>query len=318
MKKKLYILSTLLLTAAVLSLSSCLKDDSRYTDFSKSTPVVEFNLGGLAYFGPDAITESGDTVVKQFAVSVAASSLPKTATTITLAVDNSLITSYLASNSVVPYLPFPAGSYVLNNPTITIPAGQNVAVVSVTFYKSKIDPTLSYMLPVKIASTTGGYTISGNMGVHYYHFIGNDFAGSYTQNYQRYNGAADSTSNPNIGSSGIQTSFAPVTPSEFTVYSGYSAGAQLRYDVTFTKTGTGAAAKYSDFQVSFVSSDVTNFTGVTIVQQPVFFNPATGKPATADLPGPYTYAQAVKIFHFQFVAQTSAPRYIIDTYVKNP
>lgn len=317
MKKKLYILSTLLFSAAVLSLSSCLKDN-RYVDFSKSTPVVEFNLGGLAYFGADAITESGDTVVKQFAVSVAASSLPKTATTITLAVDNSIVTSYLATNSVVPYLQFPAGSFVLNNPTVTIPAGQNVAIVSVTFYKSKIDPTLSYMLPIKIAGTTGGYTISGNMGVHYYHYIGNDFAGAYTQNYQRYNGAPADSLTSNIGSSGIQTVFSPVTPSEFTVYSGYAAGNNLRYDVTFTKTGTGAGATYSNFQVSFVSDDVTNFTGVTINQQPVFFNPVTGKPATADLPGPYTLAEAVKIFHFQFVAQTSAPRYIIDTYVKNP
>src|SRR5579862_6991322 len=114
MKKKLYILSTLLLSAAVLSLSSCLKDNSHYVDFSKGTPIVEFNLGGLAYFGPDAITESGDTVVKQFAVSVASTTLPTTATTVTLAIDNSIMTSYVAANPSVPYIAFPAGSYVFN------------------------------------------------------------------------------------------------------------------------------------------------------------------------------------------------------------
>ncbi len=41
MKKKLYLITTILLSAAALSLSSCLKDN-RYVDFSKGSNVVDF------------------------------------------------------------------------------------------------------------------------------------------------------------------------------------------------------------------------------------------------------------------------------------
>jgi hypothetical protein len=323
MKKKLYFISTLLLSAAVLSLSSCLKDDKRYTDFSKGTPIVEFNLGGLAYFGPDAVTETSDTVTKKFAVSVASVTMPSTPTTISLAVDNSIVATYNAANPAVTYIAMPANAYKVAVTAITIPGGQRVFVDSVTIYKNKLDPSLSYLLPIKIASTSGGYTISSNMSVHYYHVIGNDFAGTYREKYQRYN-AADSTSAPLNGASidfvdGVTTTFVPVTPTELTVYAGYVSQTEFRYDITFTKTGTGASATYSDFHVTFIASDVTAeaAAGIVVTQAPVFFDPVSHKPATANLAGPYTFAEAQKIFHFQWIPSTSAgPRYILDTYLK--
>jgi hypothetical protein len=276
----------------------------------------------MSYFGADALTSTADTVTQQFAVSVASTTIPKTATTVQLAVDNSIITSYNAANPAVVYTALPTGTYALNT-TVNIPAGQRVAIVTLTIYKNKLDPTQSYMLPIKIASTSGGYTISGNMGVHYYHIIGNDFAGTYRWQFQRYNGFADSTSAPLNSSSyafsaGHTATFIPVSPTEFTVYSGYVSGAEIRYDVTFTKTGTDRnTASYSAFHVKFVSSDVTSIgnSGITVGQAPVFFDPVTHKPASADLAGPYSFTEAQKIFHFNWIAVTSAPRYILDTYL---
>ena len=324
MKKKIYLISTTLLALAALFLSSCLKDP-RYVDFSKAGNVVDFPLGGASHFGADAITEAPDTdangtIIRQFSVNVATATKTTSPTKITLAVDNSIVTSYNAQGGPVTYLPMPADAFVFTATSVTIPAGQSTAIVSVTFYKNKLDPSKSYMLPIKIASAPG-YTISGNMGVHYYHFIGNDFAGSYRHKYQRYN-AADSVSAPLNGASydfsaGNTMTFLPVSPTEFTVYSGYVSGAEYRYDVTFTKTGTGASAMYSDFHVAFIPSDVTaQEPSITVATQPVFFDPVTHKPATADLPGPYTFAQALTIFHFQWGPMTSARRYIIDTYAK--
>jgi hypothetical protein len=320
MKKRLYFITILLTSAALLSLSSCLKD-SRYVDFSKGPSLVEFNLGGLSYFGPDAITATNAVDTVQFAVSVASVTVPTTATTITLAVDNSIVTSYNAANPAITYLPVPAADYKLSATTVTIPAGQRAAIVTLYISKGLLNPAASYMLPVKIASTTGGYTISGNMGIHYYHIIGNDFAGTYREKYQRYN-ASDSTSVALNGASfdfsdGVTTTFVPVSPTEFTVYSGYVSGADFRYHVTFTKTGSGASALYSNFHVALDPGDVAaEAASITVGSAPVFFDPATHKPALADLAGPYTFAQAETIFHFQWTPHTSADRYILDTYLK--
>jgi Domain of unknown function (DUF1735) len=309
MKKKLYFLSTLLLTAAVLSLSSCLKDN-RYVDFSKGTPIVEFNLGGSAYFGPDAITESGDTVVKQFAVSIASTTLPTTATTVNLAIDNSITTSYVAANPNINYLAFPAGSFVFNNTSVTIPAGQRVAIVSVTFYKDKFDASLSYMLPIKIVSASGGASlISANMAIHYFHYIGNDFAGSFEHYFDRWPVPDTTGTKDNNHVDEGQITFLPIDPSTFSVQSAYYTG--IPYTVSFTKTGNGATATYSNFAVTFTADDIqTYFTapggGVVLGNAPIFDPPT-------DPTKQYTFAQALKLFRFFY---TTGTRAVIDTYVK--
>jgi hypothetical protein len=318
MKKTIYFITTILLSAAMLSLSSCLKD--QYVDFTKDAPVVNFPLGGTQYFGADAITEAPDTdangtIVRQFAVNVGATKASSTATTITLAIDNSIVTAYNASQTAVSYLPMPANAFVFTATTVTVPAGEQYATVSVTFYKNKLNPALSYMLPIKIVSA-GGVTVSGNQNIHYYHFIGNDFAGAYLQNYTRYN-ASDSTSAPVNANSftGAAVTFVPVSPTQFEMPSGYAGGA-FRLEVSFDKTGTGAAATYSNFNVFLNAADVAalapapNF--LTVGQTPVFL-----PSGNSSLPGPYTFAQALKILRFQWIALSSgAPRYNIDKYYK--
>jgi hypothetical protein len=305
MKKRLFYITTLLLSSAVLSLSSCLKD-SRLIDFTKATPVVEFNYGGLSNFGKDAITESTDTVVRQIAVSVTSAAVPTTATTITFAVDNSIITSYSAANPGVTYLPFPAGTYSAPT-TVTIPAGQRVAVINVTLLKGLLDPTQSYMLPYKIVSTTGGYTISGNMAIHYFHVIGNDFAGPYDHAFTR----TPPNGNYPFGS-GHTALFLPDSHTQFEVAGGYYT-ADIRYVVSFVETGAYPNASYSNFAISINPDDVTriNGVGISITNAPVI----VGYDPTLT----YNYAGVLALFKNGFtysVLGGSGARVNLDQYQK--
>lgn len=307
MKKRLYFITTLFLSAALLSLSSCLKD-SRYVNFGGGTPVVEFNLGGQSYFGADAITSTADTITQQFAVSVASTTIPKTATTVQLAVDNSIVTSYDAANSAVTYVAFPTGTYSLSTTSVNIPAGQRVAIVTLTIYKNKLDPTLSYMLPVKIAGTSGGYTISGNMGIHYYHIIGNDFAGDYKWQFTRTPAGGNFTY-----ADGNTTTFVPDTHTQFEVTGGYYT-ATLRYVVSYTETGSYPNATYSGFQISINPDDVKTMAnaGISITTAPsiVGYDP-TGPPLH--------YSDVLTLFQNGFTYQVlggSGARTNLDQYEK--
>src|ERR1700743_3792477 len=247
MKKRIYLITTLVLSAVLLSLSSCLKDDSHGINLGNSVPVTQFNLGGLSFFGPDAFTDPTDTIVRQFAVSVASKTTPTTETKITLALDNTIITAYNTTSALVQYLPFPADAFSFTQTSVTIPAGQTTAIVSVTIYKSKLDPTLSYMLPIKIASSP--YTISGNMGIHYFHVIGNDFSGNYDQAFTR----TPASGNYPFGWDHTATFF-PDSPTQFEVAGGYYT-ADIRYVVSYTEVGKYPNATYSDLQIAINPDD---------------------------------------------------------------
>lgn len=300
MKKRLYFITTILASMAVLSLSSCLKD-SRYVTFSQGGTVVNFPLGGLSHFANDAITDPGDTIVKQFSVDIASPSIPTSPTDVTIAVDNSIITSYNASQSAVSYNAMPDGSYVLSATKVTIPAGQRVGIITVTFYKALLDPTQSYMLPIKIVSGASGDIVSGNFGIHYYHFIGNDFAGQYLHDFTRTPPAGNFVGQP--------TTIYPVTPTQFEVAGGYYTG-NIRYEVTFTKTGSGAGATYSNFGITINSDDITNIlqpAGINVTVAPVIlgYDPAHQ----------YTYAEATHgLFDFKYTVHSSADRINEDKY----
>jgi len=303
MKKRIYFVTAILASVAALNLSSCLKDDSRFIDFASSATTVNFPLGGLSHFGSDAVTDPGDTIVKQFAVDVASPKVPTSATDVTIAVDNTIIDAY-NPGSAVQYEPMPDGSYVLSATKVTIPAGQRVGVITVTFYKGLLDPSKSYMLPIKIVSGTGA-TVSGNFSVHYYHFIGNDFAGNYSATFIRTPHGGDYANQP--------LTIFPVTPNQFEVGSGY-AGLGVRYEVTFTKNGTGPTATYTNWAVTLNASDVsTQFGGNSItVTVPASF-------ANYDPNHAYTFDEATHgLFDFKYnvVNGSGLPRAVEDIYVK--
>ena len=217
--------------------------------------------------------------------------------------DPTIVTAYDASNTAVNYLPMPSNAYVFTQTSITIPAGQRVGILTVTFYKNLLDPSKSYMLPIAIKSA-GGYTISGNQGIHYYHFIGNDFAGTYSWDYTRTPAAGNFT--------GGTATLSPITPTEFSAFSGYYTGL-VQYDVSFTKTGNGASAVYTNFSVVLDPASVAaqlTANKISVTSGAVFKSSGT-----ASLPGPYTFAQAKTLFDFQYsVLGPSGTRVVEDRF----
>ncbi|WDZ99139.1 DUF1735 domain-containing protein [Mucilaginibacter sp. SJ] len=307
MKKKIYTkLTGIILLAGATLLSSCLKD-SRFEDFGASKPIVEIPLSGLSNFSKDAITDAGDTIVKQFAVNLASPSTLSTDLNVTLAVDQSIINSYYAqSDKSVTYLQMPAGSYVFTDTKVTISKGTRTKVVSVTFYKNKLDPSKSYMLPIKIADG-GGQTISGNFSIKYYHFIGNDFAGTYKHQFTRTPPAGNFTY-----ADGETSIFLPDSPTQFEVAGGYYTG-DIRYVVNFTKTGTGASATYSHFELSINPDDVTRIgdAGITVTAAPQIVGYVEKE---------YTFAEALSLFDTNGIVYSvlggSGARTNLDQYKK--
>lgn len=303
--KKLFIL---IFSVTALSLSSCLKDNPN-TDFSsiKNAVVLELPWAGLQYFAQDAITDNSDTIVKSFGINIASVNPLSTDTKYTIALDYSLMDSYNKANTAVSYEQMPAGSYKISKLSGTIKAGARLDSVTVTFYKNKLDPSKSYMLPIKLVSTSNGI-LSGNFNAHYYHFIGNDFAGTYDLISSRWNAADTTTTTPAYYKQDFGTVImSPVTPSSMKVQSGYYNG--IPYTISFTKTGSGASATYSNFTVGLSSDDIAKYwtpVGVTLGSGPNF-------DPDVDPTKQYTYAEAVKLFRFYY---TTASRAIIDQYIK--
>ncbi len=320
MKKRLYLITTILLSAAALSLSSCLKD-SRYVDLTKVGTIVEFPFGGQVYFGSGYQALTGDTIVTKFAVNVASPTVPTTATPITFDVDNpATVTAYDNANKAVFYYPMPANAYVFTQNSITILAGHRDTAMTVTVYANLLDPSKSYMLPITIKSA-GGLNISGNQGTMYFHIIGNVFAGSYTQNFYRYNNfstpppAGTTPSGGSFyGANAAQVIISPVTPTEFQVVSGYYLD-NVNYQVTFNQVD---ATHYNNFQIVLDPAGVSSVwtpAGITVTQPAVF---GFGISPAYDPTVSYTYADALKYFTFQYTVQNSSGyRYCIDNYVHN-
>jgi hypothetical protein len=315
MKKLIIILGVL-----IVSLTSCLKDKPN-VDFSNIGTFAELPHSGMTYFSSDAITEGQDAdgfVTREFYVNITGQYPPTSDVTVTLAVDNSLVdkynTDYPAVLPNIPYTKLPTAAFSISQTSVLIKAGTRVAVVAVKFDKNKMDPALSYMLPIKISTVSAGVSLSANYNIHYLHFIGNDFAGPYTEYYTRWS-QPDTTHNAPETYRVKQGTFIfnPISPLEFTVKSYYYT--QARYDVTFVKTGTGATATYSGFTIKFYGTDVADlFTpgGVSVVNAPKFL-PADYHTNPYDPTKQYTKAEALKLFRFFY---TTASRSVIDEYIK--
>lgn len=306
MKKILFLLAVF-----IVALTSCLKDKPN-TNFSNLSTITELVESGKAYFSQDAITSAADTVVIPIQVNVASPNPPTSDVTVNLAVDNSLI----IADPAVGYVTMPTTAYNLSATTVIVKAGQRLANVTLTIYKKLLDPSKSYQLPVKIASVSTGI-ISGNLGVHYYHIIGNDFAGTYSYQYRRYQngtgpgiGAIPSLgqgSKPDIDNGTTATTIlSPVSPTEFKMVTNYN-GQGVMYDVTFTRTVTSSGViNYTNWAVKFLDVDIAKWTtaGITNMVSPKFTIP------------PPENSTSAKIFELNYVSGGASPRYIDDTYHK--
>jgi len=169
-----------IIALTVISLSSCLKDP-RYVDYGSATPFVELPLaasGGA--FQPEAYTISATPVSLPLVVNYAASKPASSAITVTLKVDAAALAAYNTANSTN-YTILPTADYSIANLSVTIPAGQNTAVLPITINISQVDPNGQFILPISIASA-GGIAISSSSTILYNVQAKNAYDGVWTVN----------------------------------------------------------------------------------------------------------------------------------------
>jgi hypothetical protein len=157
MKKKLYPITILLITAA-FGLSSCLKESKYYVNLSQGKPLAELPLasynGGSSNLVPEALAISSTPTVVPTIVNIASVSALSTATTITLELDPGAVATYNAANSTN-YTLLPAADYSVTSWTVTVPAGQHTATFNLSINTTLVDPAGQFVLPIKIANASG-------------------------------------------------------------------------------------------------------------------------------------------------------------------
>ena len=254
----------------LLMMAGCVKpNDATFTDFSTTGDVVILQSAGLSNFGAASFNRGSDTVRFTVRVDLASASLPSSATTVGIAVDNAAITSYNTANPSPGYIVLPSANYKLLNSSLTIPAGQHYAETTLEIYTKGLDPSVSYMLPVSIQNA-GGKKLSSNLNTVYYHSIGNPLAGTYTWDFTRFN-SPDTTAAPGAGSfTGQTVSVSPLGATTLLLPESYmqtfvssSAGISLSF--------TNNAGVLSNFSVSLsdqVKADIAAG-GFTLATAPV-------------------------------------------------
>jgi hypothetical protein len=188
----------------VLTLSSCLKDP-RAQDFSNVGTLIELPLE--SYNGP------GVLVSEALPIQAAAQTIPvvvniaspkplSTATTVTLAIDQTALDAYNHANGLdtggnTPYVIPPSNAFSIANFKVTIPAGQRTANLNITINTSNLDPNGLFVIPISITDG-GGQKISNYKTVLLNVQAKNKYDGAYTAN-----GTFTDTSAPTITPTGV-------------------------------------------------------------------------------------------------------------------
>ncbi len=150
---------------------------------NSSTPavptIVDLPSGGLANFNAALLNLTTDTVTVYFTAEISSGFTLSNNLIVTVAPDDSKRTAYNSDGSIIQYDAMPAGSYTIPATYDTIKPGFTAVTFSVLFYRSKIDPTKNFMLPVSITGATGA-TIDSTYTSIYYHTIGNPLSGLYS------------------------------------------------------------------------------------------------------------------------------------------
>ena len=277
----------------LVNLNSCIKDKgyALETDFSSLQDHVVLNKGGLTNFSANNIRFSADTATYNITATLASVDLPSSPVSVTIGVDASLIATYNAANGTA-FLPMPSDAYTLASSSLTIPAGQQYATTTLEVYRDKVDPTLSYMLPISITDASGK-ALSSNLNTVYFNIIGNIIAGDYNWDFSRWSSPVMSGPPDGTSFTGDVNSFIADNASQVEVSSGYYIGP--RYVISFTNT----AGVLSDFKVKLNADDVATMAtaGVKVTDGPniIKADPVTGE------------------YIFQY---TTLSRYVIDRYYK--
>ncbi|MBC7915141.1 MAG: DUF1735 domain-containing protein [Pyrinomonadaceae bacterium] len=142
---------------AMVSLTSCLKDENPQTDLSQVPALVDFN----AVKGTAALNISSTPTDFNVPVNYRSTDAASKDIVVTMSVDQVTLDKYNAANGTSLEL-LPAAIYTLN-PKVTIPAGQRVVNLPIKISTSLIDPSKAYAIPLKMVSADGA-TVSGNFG----------------------------------------------------------------------------------------------------------------------------------------------------------
>lgn len=241
--KKSRILFTALLVTAALSLPSCLNDLEDFMgDFSSSPAIAELSESPSAATGTvnREIIDPTKPLELKFRVGIAVAKPLDKATTVTLALDNALITAYNAEYDLSgddAAIPVPAEALTIASYDVTIPAGKLEADWTMSIDATKVPDIVSktYVIPVKIVSATNGVVVSGNFGTKIMRILArNKYDGVYTVtgSFVDYINAAWSGTYPKT--------FHLITTGQYTVD---------RYDVDYDELGfyvfdTGTSLSY--------------------------------------------------------------------------
>jgi len=179
MRNKIFM--TISLLAAVILVSSCLKDDigEDWTDSLKGKMYAEVWDGGFLAYALEPVA-APDTF--KFLVNIATDQPPTSDIQVTVAINEEAMNKYndLKGTS---YLLFP--NIEIINPTVTIKAGtRNKYVYVKVSGANELNVCDNYMAPISITNVTGGVIIADelNQGSRLMALpINNPFAGSYHQ-----------------------------------------------------------------------------------------------------------------------------------------
>lgn len=159
-----------ILSVAVFSLSSCLKDDKEVIQADKSPAVVEFrnpvaigSPSGAVYpmfpksFGLDAATVNYSLTIAYTGATPAPQDIP-----VSVDIYDAAVTAYNTQQSSSLTI-MPTTLYTLNTPSATIAKGTFFTTINITFKPQSFDFTKTYGLAVRIKSATGA-NVSANFG----------------------------------------------------------------------------------------------------------------------------------------------------------
>ncbi|HEY2721340.1 MAG TPA: DUF1735 domain-containing protein [Chitinophagaceae bacterium] len=276
------------------NLTSCIKDKGYKleTDFSSlQDHVVLLNAGvGSAAISSSNVAFNSDTATVTIIVNLTSVNPPSSPVNVTIGVDAAQIDPYNTAHGTAFEL-LPDSAYTLANTALTVPAGQQYAETTISFYKSKIDPSSSFMLPISIVDASGK-SLSTNENTRFFNIIGNPIAGNYSENWQRWQ-ASDTTGAPfyNFTDDNIFSAESPTQVAVQSVENG------ALFHISFTNTG----GVLSNFNVTLDPSSWTNFGATAVLQDPAFL----------------TVDPVAGVYRFWFKYSVSgSPRTVIQTFTK--
>ena len=275
-----------------VSLNSCLKDRlAKETDFSGLQDHVVLLNAGLGAVGASNVSFNTDTSTQTIRVNLASVNPPSSPVPVTIGVDTTVISAYNASHNTA-FVVLPDSAYTLTTTTLTIAAGEQYASTTISFYKSKVDPSVSYMLPISIKDASGK-ALSSNENTKYFNIIGNPIAGNYMEHWRRW-AASDSTGAPALDFADPNV-FSAESPTQVAIES-VENGAL--FHLSFTNTN----GVLSNFNVTLDPASYGVFGLKTLTQAPVII--------VADpIKGEYD-------FYFKYINTSDANRTIVQNFTK--